>query len=205
MLVGSLILAGGRSQRMGKPKESLPFGTSTLLGHTSDVLLDCAWPVLVVTRDQAQQLPPLSLELEVVHDDQPGKGPLHAIATGMRKLLASGELGPQDAIFVTGCDAPYLTSDTVAFLVNGLGDFQCAVPKTGDTLHPLCAVYRLDCLPAIEELLKAGVDSPRTLVEKVKTKVLDEATLRAFDKDLKFLRTCNTHEEYEAARRDFRK
>ncbi len=205
MLVGSLILAGGRSRRMGKPKESLAFGTSTLLGHTSDVVLDCAWPVLVVTRDSAQQLPPLSLELAFVHDDQPDKGPLQAIATGMKKLLAGGDLGPQDAIFVTGCDAPFLTSDTVAWLVGHLGDFQCVVPKTGDTLQPLCAVYRLDCLPAIEALLAAGIDTPRTVAEKVRTKILDEAAMRAFDKDLKFLRTCNTPEDYEAARRAFSK
>ena len=114
-------------------------------------------------------------------------------------------MGPQDAIFVTGCDAPFLTSDTVAWLVGHLGDFQCVVPKTGDTLQPLCAVYRLDCLPAIEALLAAGIDTPRTVAEKVRTKILDEAAMRAFDKDLKFLRTCNTPEDYEAARRAFSK
>ena len=50
MQIGAIILAGGRSRRMGKPKESLPIGDTTLLGRTSEVLLDCAFPVVVVAR-----------------------------------------------------------------------------------------------------------------------------------------------------------
>ena len=109
MLVGSLILAGGRSRRMGRPKEALPFADGTLLGNVAELLLDCTWPVLVVSRDADQELPPLPLEAALVHDDQPGSGPLAAIRTGMQQLRASGELGEQDAVFVTGCDAPFLT------------------------------------------------------------------------------------------------
>ncbi len=201
MLVGSILLAGGRSRRMGKPKESLPFGSSTLLGHSSELLLDCTWPVLVVARDQQQELPPLSLELAFAYDEQPDKGPLQAIATGMRWMLGEGELGPQDAVLVLSCDAPFMTSDAIAWLVGQLGDAQCAMPRLGDTLQPLCAVYRLDCLPAIEALLQAGVDTPRTIAEKVKTNILDEQKLAQCDPTLRFLRNLNTPEEYEAARK----
>ncbi|MGE3171451.1 MAG: molybdenum cofactor guanylyltransferase [Planctomycetota bacterium] len=201
MLVGSLVLAGGRSRRMGKPKESLPFGSSTLLGHTVELMLHCTWPVLVVGRDKEQELPPLPLEAEVVLDDAPGKGPLWAIATGMRRLQKGGDLSGSDAVFVTGCDAPFLTADAVAWLCGQLGDQQAVMPRVGDTLQPLCAIYRLDCLPVIEQLLKDGVDTPRTLADKVPTRVPDEAVLRRFDPELKFLRNLNTPEEYDAARR----
>ena len=68
MILGSIILAGGRSRRMGRPKESLPFAGSTLLGHTVDVLLDCTFPVVVVARDQEQELPPIHLEADLVFD-----------------------------------------------------------------------------------------------------------------------------------------
>src|SRR5688572_29654059 len=106
MLVGSIILAGGRSRRMGQPKESLPFGGTTLLGRTVETLLDRTWPVVVVARPE-QQLPPLPLEARVVADDLPGQGPLQAIASGIRWLRGSnGGLGERDAAFVTGCDAP---------------------------------------------------------------------------------------------------
>jgi molybdopterin-guanine dinucleotide biosynthesis protein A len=200
MLVGSFVLAGGRSRRMGQPKEALPFLGTTLLGHTVETLLDCTWPVLVIGRGGDQQLPPLPLEAKLVHDDRPGQGPLAAIAAGMRHVRQQRLLGERDAVFVTGCDAPFLTGRAVGWLTDQLGDHQAAVPKVGGVLQPLCAVYRLDCLPAVEALLQAGIDTPRTIAEKVRTRILDEDLLRGFDAELRFLRNVNTRDEYEQAR-----
>ncbi len=202
MLLGSLILAGGRSRRMGQPKESLPFGDTTLLGRTADLLLECTWPMLVVARGGDQELPPLPPELPVVHDDQPDRGPLAAIAKGLRHLRAGKELGERDAVFVTGCDAPWLTTGAIAWLAGQLGTRQAVVPRAGGVLQPLCAVYRADCLPAIESLLQSGVDTPRTIAEKTDTLVLEEEALRRFDPELRFLRNLNTPADYEAARRE---
>ncbi len=201
MLVGSLILAGGRSRRMGRPKESLPFAGSTLLGHTSELLLDCTWPVVIVTRDAAQELPPLPLEVAFAHDAQPDRGPLAAIAAGMRHLRNNKDLTDRDAVFVTGCDAPFLTANAIAWLSGQIGEHQAVVPRVDNVLQPLCAIYRLDCLPTIEDLLHGGIDTPRTIAEKTRTRILDEAALRTFDLELRFLRNLNTPEEYESARR----
>lgn len=184
---------------MGQPKESLPFRSTSLLGFVTETLLDCTWPVVVVGRGGDQQLPPIPIEAQILHDETPGKGPLQAIATGLRFLLQQGELNPRDAVFVTGCDAPFLSSAVVAWLAEQLGDQQCAMPKVGEQLQPLCAIYRCDILPAIDALLAAGVDTPRTLAEKVRTRLLDEPELRRFDPELRFLRGVNTPEEYQAA------
>lgn len=200
MLVGSLVLAGGRSRRMGTPKEALPFAGSTLLGHTIELLLECTWPVVAIGRDDDQQLPPLPLEATILLDDRPGSGPLAAIATGMRHLRSAQLLAATDAVFVTGCDAPFLSSRAVGWLVDQLGEHQAVVPRVGDVLQPLCAVYRLDCLPVVEDLLRAGIATPRTIVERVRARILDDDALRRFDAELRFLRNVNTPEEYEQAR-----
>ena len=44
---------------MGRPKESLPIGDTTMLGRTVDTLLRCTYPVVVVARDRLQDLPPI--------------------------------------------------------------------------------------------------------------------------------------------------
>jgi molybdopterin-guanine dinucleotide biosynthesis protein A len=204
MLVGSLILAGGRSRRMGRPKESLSLCGTTMLGRTAELLLDCTWPVVVVGRGGDQELPPLPLEAAVVHDDRPGSGPLAAIATGMRHLRATRALGDRDAVFVTGCDAPYLTAAAVGWLSGRIGEHQAVVPRSSDILQPLCAVYRLDCLPTIEDLLRNGVDTPRSIAEKTKSLVLDEPALRTFDAELRFLRSINTPADWDEAQRSIR-
>lgn len=183
---------------MGRPKESLPFRGTTFLGHAVDLLLDCAWPVVVVAREPGQKLPPYNIESDTVADETPGSGPLGAIATGMESLLGSGNASPSDAVFVTGCDHPHLTGDAVSWLANQLGDAQLAIPRAEGHLQALCAVYRLDTLPVIRQMLKEGVDTPRSLAERVRTNVIDEAKLRGFDPAMQFWKSVNTPEEYAA-------
>ena len=183
---------------MGRPKESLPFRGTTFLGHAVDLLLDCAWPVVVVAREPGQQLPPYNIESDTVADETPGSGPLGAIATGMEALLGSGNASPADAVFVTGCDHPYLTGESVSWLANQLGDAQLAIPRADGHLQALCAVYRLDTLPVIRQMLKEGIDTPRSLAERVRTNFVDEAKLRSFDPAMQFWKSVNTPEEFTA-------
>ncbi|MEY3162420.1 MAG: putative molybdopterin-guanine dinucleotide biosynthesis protein [Planctomycetota bacterium] len=183
---------------MGRPKESLPFRGTTFLGHAVDLLLDCAWPVVVVAREPGQQLPPYNIESDTVADETPGSGPLGAIATGMEALLGSGNASPADAVFVTGCDHPYLTGESVSWLANQLGDAQLAIPRADGHLQALCAVYRLDTLPVIRQMLKEGIDTPRSLAERVRTNFVDEAKLRSFDPAMQFWKSVNTPEEFAA-------
>lgn len=197
MLIGAIILAGGRSRRMGKPKESLPIGDSTLLGHTSEVLLDCTYPVLIVARSEDQELPPLPLEVEITYDEEPDQGPLSGLRTGLNRISDQC-----DAAFVTGCDAPYLTTRAVGWLADQLGDFEAVMPKTDDKLQPLCAIYRCNTLEKITQLLEEGERQPRALADHLRTFILGEDKLREFDPGLKLLRGVNTPEEYARAMRD---
>ena len=197
MLIGAIILAGGRSRRMGKPKESLPFGDGTLLGHTSEMLLSCAHPVVVVARSPDQDLPPLPLEVDVLHDAEPDQGPLNGLCAGLRQLRTQC-----DAAFTTGCDAPFLTSVAVSWLADQLGEHDIVMPRAGGILQPLCAIYRCRILPRVEELLAGGVRKPRTLADELPTRILDDEELLRFDPELSFLRGINTPEEYEATLRE---
>ena len=73
---------------MGRPKESLPLGDTTMLGWQCRTLLACAAPVVVIGRGAGQQLPPLPADVDVVSDELPGEGPLAAIAAGFRHSSA---------------------------------------------------------------------------------------------------------------------
>ena len=194
MQLGALILAGGRSRRMGRPKESLPWGDETLLSHTVQSMMDCAWPVFVVARDGEQNLPPYPIEADLVYDDDAGQGPLAAMVSGMKAMD-----GKADAVFITGCDTPLLTPDTVGWLAGRLGDRRIVVPRVGDHLQILSAVMRLEVLGAAQELLAEGIRTPRTLVERCPATILEEADLADCPGGLDAFRSLNTPEEYEAA------
>lgn len=196
MILGSIVLAGGSSARMGRPKESLPWGDESLLLHTVTTLLDCTFPVVVVARDDHQELPPLHTECELVFDEKPGEGPLQAVETGMRLLESRC-----DAVFVAGCDLPFLTTAAVSWLADQLGEHSGVVPVVGGKAQPLCAIYHVRIRPTIHDRIQAGERRALALTELEGVARLEEAKLRAFDPALRFCRDVDTEQEYDEARR----
>ena len=204
MRLGALILTGGRSKRMGRPKEFLPFGGKTLLERTATTLRSCCDCVSVIRRDVDQELPPLPAEVQILVDEQTLAGPLAALASGLRWLRRHGDFADDDAVFVTGCDSPFLTADAVRWLAAQLGEHDIAMPALDGFRQPLCAVYRLRALAAADRLLAAGTMALRKMADAAPTRLLQDDELRAFDPSLCFLRNVNTTIEYEQACRDDR-
>ena len=201
MRLGSLILTGGRSVRMGRPKESLPFRGETMLARTVATLSRCTDAVVVAARVD-QTLPALPPGVARVDDEQPGDGPLAAIRGGLRFLLGRNGLERTDAAFVTGNDMPFLTSTVVEFLRDRLGDARLAIPRVGGVLQPLCAVWRLDTVDAIDALLRDGVRTPRRVADTVAAHVVGEDELRAVDPELRAFANVNSPADYERALAD---
>jgi molybdopterin-guanine dinucleotide biosynthesis protein A len=199
MRTGAIILTGGWSQRMGRPKESLPLHGDTILGRTAKTVCAGMDAVVVVARDPQQQLPALPPQVARVHDEVPGLGPLGGLVTGMRWLLRDAGFETGDAAFVTACDQPFLYPGAVQWLVAQLGEHELVMPRTGGLLQPLCAVYRLSVLPFAERLLATGTVTPRSLAAAAGARILDEDEVRAFDSRLEFLQNVNTPEDYRRA------
>lgn len=199
MRTSAIILTGGWSKRMGRPKESLPLHGDTLLGRTAKTVCASVATAVVVARDQNQQLPALPQQIVRVHDEVAGLGPLGGLVTGMRWLLETGGFAEDDVAFATGCDQPFLTPEAVQWLVSKLGEHELVMPRAGGLLQPLCAVYRLSVLSFAERLLATGTVTPRTLGAAANARILDEDQLRGFDPSLQFLQSVNTPEDYRRA------
>jgi molybdenum cofactor guanylyltransferase len=199
MRLGALILAGGRSLRMGRPKEFLPFGCETMLGRAARLLAAACQPVLVVARDADQPLPPLPATCERLADERPDAGPLAGLVLGMQRLRHQHGFDDDDAVLLTGCDLPWLSAAAVHWLLQRLGDADLVMPQAAGTLHPLAAIYRLRTLAAARAAADAGAGTPRALLATSRATILDEPALRAFDPDLRFLTNINTPAEHAAA------
>ncbi|MBM3973550.1 MAG: molybdenum cofactor guanylyltransferase [Planctomycetes bacterium] len=198
MRLGAIILAGGRSARMGRPKEALPFAGAPLLTRIATALAPACEPVVVVARDARQPLPPLPAAVLRTHDDAPGRGPLAGVAAGLRRLAAHG-FASVDAAFVVACDHPFVDAAFARGLAERLGDAEAAMPDVDGRVEPLCAVYRLRCLPRIDALLAAGDAGPSALADAAAR--VPAAALRVFDPELRALCDVDTAADYEAARR----
>lgn len=195
MHVGGIVLSGGMSTRMGRPKAWLPFGDELMLPRVVRLLREVVSPVIVVAAPE-QELPPLPAEIAIVRDEEKGRGPLQGLAAGLQALA-----GRADAAYLSSCDVPFLKPAFMRRLIDLLGDHAICVPSVGDYHHPLAAVYRLDVLSAVRGLLAADRLRPVFLFEAVPTRVVGAAELADVDPSFDSLCNLNTPEDYEAALR----
>src|SRR5438128_4376608 len=87
---GGIILCGGQSKRMGRPKAWLPFGGETMLPRVVRLLSQVVAPVVVVAAP-GQDLPALPAGVAVVRDEERGRGPLQGLAAGLKALQGQAE------------------------------------------------------------------------------------------------------------------
>jgi len=188
---GAVVLCGGRSTRMGRDKATLPFGYEVLLQRVVRTLRPLVDDIVVVGH-AGQDLPPLPAEVRITHDLVEDQGPLGGLQAALGNTTA-------DAVYVTGCDVPFLTAAFVELLFACLGDAQIAVADEGGFTHPLAAVYRPEVLPIVNRLLAEERRRPVFLYEEVATVRVTEEALRGADPELRSLENINTPEAYEAA------
>ena len=127
-----IVLCGGRSQRMGRPKALLPWFGRTMIEHVVGLLSARVDEILVVT-SSALTLP-ASLAARVVVDREPERGPLAALRDGLAAARA-------ERAFVTSSDAPFLTSDHVdALFAEAEAHGRAAAVRADGFLQALLAV-----------------------------------------------------------------
>lgn len=188
--VGSaVVLAGGKSSRMGRPKAMLPFGGEPLIVHVVR-RLGLLFPDVVVVAAPGQELPELPVTL--VRDDVAYQGPVGGIVYGLR---ASGSA----AGYVTSCDVPFLSLPLVSHMASRLPGHDVVVPYWEGRPQPLHAVYRRSVLPLLEGQLERGELRPVFLYDKVRTLKVEEDEIRTVDPDGSSFFNMNTPEDYSAA------
>src|ERR1700752_5132800 len=98
-----VVLAGGRSSRMGTAKAALEWHGSTLLRRTAGIVARATGGPVVVVRAHGQELPALPEGIGVVDDPREGKGPVQGIAAGLAGLRGRAEIA-----FISSTDMPFL-------------------------------------------------------------------------------------------------
>src|SRR5256885_6862977 len=132
--VGGIVLCGGQSKRMGRPKAWLPFGDEVMLQRVVRILSDVVSPIVVVAAPD-QELPALPDSVLVERDEEKGRGPLQGLAAGLTALE-----GRADAGYLSSCDVPFLRPAFVQRMIDLRGSHSICVPRVGDYHHPLAAV-----------------------------------------------------------------
>ena len=191
--VAGIVLCGGHSRRMGHSKSLLPFGGETMLQRVLRLLKPVVDPLIVVAA-RNQQLPELPSDVRIAFDEAPDQGPLQGICAGLDALQ-----GHADAAYITSCDVPLLNSAFVEALIEALGNHEIAVPVDSRFHHPLAAVYRVEVLVRVRQLLATDQRRPIFLIEQSDTIRIPDDQLKSVDPELLTLQNINQPADYLAA------
>lgn len=190
-----MILCGGMSRRMGRPKALLPFGDEVLLQRMVRILSPIAAPIVVVSAP-GQELPDLPEEVRIVRDAVAGQGPLRGLASGLRALGDESN----DLVFATSTDAPFLKPEWIGRLLEHALYADLVIAEIDGYLHSLSALYRRSTvLPVMERLLAEERFRLGALREEVRAVVLGASAFNDIDPDLETLQNINTPEDYARA------
>ena len=185
----AVILAGGKSSRMGQPKALLLFEGEPVILHTVRQLQK-QFPDIVVVAAPEQELP--TLPVTVVRDEVAYQGPVGGILYGLRAAQ-------HDICFVTSCDAPFLSLSLITYLLSLIVEYDVVVPYWQERLQPLHAVYRKSVTPLLEAQLARNELRPIFLYKNVRTREVSAEEIRRLDPQGLSFRNMNSPEDYQEA------
>ncbi len=180
-----VILAGGFGTRLGRDKAATEAAGRPLLHWTADALAAVSDDVIVVARP-GQTLPrPAGTAWRVARDARPEAGPLAGIEAGLGIMR-------HDLAIVVATDMPLLVPALLRAVAAAGRDVDVAMPVRDGRPEPLLGAYRRAARAAATALLDAGERRPRILLERVPSRRLDAAALRAHDAELTSFGNVNT-------------
>ena len=188
-----LILAGGRSVRMGRDKTALKLGGTTLLVRAVDRVRQAGGEPLVVgpPRSPAEVGGSRQIDESDRGSGVGRPGPLFALRCGL------AECGTPLALAVA-CDVPLVPVPFLRFLVEEAERYDAVVPRAAGTLQVLTAAYTPACLEAIDRELHSGGRAVHGFLSRVRARVVEPEELLAFGGEGVFL-NVNTPEDLARA------
>ena len=172
--IGYIILAGGKSKRLGRNKLNEVIGGITLINRVINVLSAFDGEIILVTAEDSS-LPDTFTYAKIskVQDLYPGKGMIGGIITGLSASKNFYNL-------VVAADMPFLNPVLIRYMISNAKGNDLVAYKNQNELEPLHAIYSKNCLPILEEIMLKD----RRIFEllgQVKVRYLSPAEINQYD------------------------
>jgi molybdopterin-guanine dinucleotide biosynthesis protein A len=167
--VWGLVLAGGKSRRMGADKALLVQDGQSQLSRAVGLLEKHVARVFVSTRTE-QKDDAVRAQFEQIVDRYDDMGPVAGILSAM-------DFDSEVNWLIMACDLPNADSATISYLLENISTEHHATAyrsQHDDLPEPLCAVYRPEARPIIERFVAQGMICPRKMLINSATKLLTQ-------------------------------
>lgn len=160
--ITAIILAGGKSSRMGEDKAFLKVKAKTMIEHVIAAVKPITKDIIIIANDKKHE----QFGYPVYKDLITNCGPLAGIYTGLTFSETTKNL-------IISCDIPMLSTQLLQSLIQHSEGYEVCVPKNNHKLHPLIGVYSKSCLPVFEKELNNKQRKIQIALQKVPLKVMD--------------------------------
>jgi len=189
---GAIVLAGGDSKRLGRPKALLDFHGRTLIALQVERLGKIFSNITVVTdRPEYYRDLPVDLTGDLLKHEE--KSPLRGIHAGLSS-------SSQPYQFVVACDMPFLNLELIKYMARFAPFYDAVVPHVGGEYYqPLHAFYKRSCIDIIERQVNRGQFKVSEFYRTLKIRFITQPEIARFDPDQESFININTWEDYELA------
>ncbi|HBO85039.1 MAG: hypothetical protein A2073_05005 [Deltaproteobacteria bacterium GWC2_42_11] len=181
-----IILAGGKSSRMGFNKAFIEVNGVRIIERTVNLFKEIFNEVMIITNTPLEYE---EFDVRTATDLIRGAGALGGIYTGIFHAASS-------RVFAAACDMPFLDKDTITKMLNMLMEGNGIVPFVDSRLHPLHAIYSRNCLKHMENAIKSGDLRITNLIKKLHIKTVED--IFAAEPASLSIRNINTIQELNA-------
>ena len=185
MGVSGIILAGGRSLRMGRDKTLLLFNNETLIERTIKKMQNIVDEIIIASNHTGKYN---FADIVEVCDTYPGVGPLGGLHAGLMRAKHQHS-------FVISGDMPLFTEELATYLLEHKEGYDVVVPKIRNHWEPLCAVYSKNCTHPIEICLQANMKKAYSFYPLVKVLKIFENQLQSIGDIEELFCNLNTPED----------
>lgn len=190
--ISSILLAGGKSSRMGEDKARLKLeGELIILQSIARKLLTISDEVIVAT--DGRRYDDLNVRVKWADDVYPGAGSLVGLYSGLREASS-------DYALVVACDMPFLNLDLLRYMIALPRDYDVLAPKIGTRIESLHAIYSKRCLQPIKRLLEAGHKKITDIFPEVRVSYLSPEVIERYDPEHRSFFNINSPEQLAEAK-----
>ncbi len=190
----SIVLAGGRSSRLGREKADELIEGRTLVDLVlSGVNSLCDEIIIVVSERQSSSRFASCAGAVTVSDFYPDRGSMGGIYTGLMHSSSFHNL-------VIACDMPFLNLDLLRYMIDLSQGFDAVIPRIGDRKEPLHAIYTKNCMIPMRRLMLDGELKIADLPRFMNARYVEQEEIDRFDPEHLTFFNVNTEEDLERAR-----
>ncbi len=185
--ITGIILAGGKSSRMGEDKGLILLNGKPMIKHIIDRLEELGLSIMIVANNSDYE----QFNYPVFNDLMKEKGPLGGIYTGLFHSKTEANL-------ILSCDTPNVTVELLQMIIDQSRETMVTIPEFNNRLHPLIGVYHRKAIELIHENLVNNQLKLIKVCEDLNAKIVNVPT--ELGKEIYFS-NINTQQELQNLRR----